>query len=172
MSTKVFLDTNVFIATCLSPAKTTSTALLLALNGPYEVFTSYGVIDEYQKKTKQAKFRKKERVLIDFLDNIRPLLNIVKTPKDPVPEELFIADKDDRPILRAALAIGADVFVSGDNHFLDARPHINSIEIILPCEFFRRVMHDYGIKTFDSSCSFVNLLLFCGGNPETKEKGN
>jgi len=68
------------------------------------------------------------------------LVHVIQNPTTPVPEEASNADEDDRPILRAALAVGADVLVSGDNHFLDARSQIDTIEIIKPCEFFERVL--------------------------------
>ena len=137
---KIFLDTSVLIATCLSPNDTTASALLVALNGPYEIFVSQYVIDEYLEMPGRSKFRNKAQLMMKFWSDIKPLMHIAETPKDPVPEESLIVDEKDRPILRAALAIGADVFVTGDNHFLDARSQIDAIEIIRPFEFFDRVL--------------------------------
>lgn len=140
MLRRIFLDTNVLLAASLSPDNITASALLVALDGPYEVIVSNDVINEYLDKKTCSKFRKKEQVMTEFLDDIRPSLIVVETPKDPVPEECFIADGDDQPILRAALSVNADVFVSGDNHFLNARSQINTIEIISPQEFFKRIL--------------------------------
>jgi predicted nucleic acid-binding protein len=44
----------------------------------------------------------------------------VSTPEDVVEAEAKIRDPKDRPILRAALNAGADLFLTGDKDFLES----------------------------------------------------
>ena len=55
-----------------------------------------------------------------FLYTALRSFEIVKTPEEILESELMIRDVKDRPILRAALNAGADLFLTGDKDFLDS----------------------------------------------------
>ncbi len=133
---KVFCDTNVLIAAAFAPQAVTARSLLAALHEPYALILSEYVVDEYLEKITHPRFHEVESAMRDFLYDILPLATVVKTPEETVPEEDCIADIKDKPILRAAVSESADIFVSGDKHFLNARSSINSVKILNFQEFF------------------------------------
>lgn len=56
-----------------------------------------------------------------FLYTALPSFVVVKTPEEYEDTERLIRDPKDRPILRAALRAGADLFLTGDKDFLGIR---------------------------------------------------
>ena len=81
---------------------------------PYQPVTCDYVVDELHRKFRE-KFPDKIVELEAFLFTALQSIKIVITPENVVNEELMIRDKKDRPILRAALNAGADLFLTGDN---------------------------------------------------------
>ena len=77
------------------------------------------MIDELHRKF-QEKFPDRTIELEAFLYTALPAFEIVTTPDDVVEEESKIRDPKDRPILRAALNTGADLFLTGDKDFLES----------------------------------------------------
>jgi len=70
-----------------------------------------------------------------FLSDALKKIELIKTPpeSESIPEEEFIRDADDRPLLRAAVATDVDIIVTGDKDLLEsglAKPRI-----ISPAEF-------------------------------------
>ena len=68
-----------------------------------------------------------------FLYASLSIIDLVKTPETISDEEKLIRDKKDRPILRAALNAGADLFLTGDKDFLEAA--VKDPRIISVAEF-------------------------------------
>ena len=69
-----------------------------------------------------------------FLFTALQTIEIVSTPVEEIEEELKIRDVKDRPILRAALDAGADVFLTGEKDFLESlvtEPRIISVNDFL-----------------------------------------
>ncbi|MBR2214460.1 MAG: hypothetical protein IJ849_01720 [Selenomonadaceae bacterium] len=56
--------------------------------------------------------------MFKFLSDNSDKLTIVPNPTTLRPEEELLRDAKDRPILRAAIAAGADYFLTGDKDFL------------------------------------------------------
>jgi predicted nucleic acid-binding protein len=54
------------------------------------------------------------------------------------PPRIELRDKDDLPILAAAIAAGAEVLVTGDKELLDLG-HIEGLEIISPRQFWEKL---------------------------------
>lgn len=130
---RVMIDTNIFISAALFPGGKASTALMKALVFPYEPVTCDYVIDELHRKF-QEKFPDRLDDLDAFLDASLPVISVVKTPDVTVKSEGLIRDKKDRPILRAALDAGADLFLTGDKDFLESSvtdPRIISVSDFL-----------------------------------------
>ena len=63
-------------------------------------------------------------------------IEIVSTPVEEIEEELKIRDVKDRPILRAALDAGADVFLTGEKDFLESL--VTDPRIISVNDFLKR----------------------------------
>ncbi len=116
---RVMLDTNIFISAILFPNGRTAAALNKALLPPYKPVTCDYVIDELRQKFRE-KFPDKLTELDAFLFSSLAVIEVVKTPDVSTADELLVRDKKDRPILRAALNAGADLFLTGDKDFLES----------------------------------------------------
>lgn len=127
---KVMIDTNIFISAALFPNGRVAAALMKALLPPYEPVVCDYVVDELHRKFKE-KFPEKTPALERFLAQALMIIEVVETPKEALQVEKKIRDPKDRPILRAALNIGADLFLTGDKDFLESSvtdPRIVSVK--------------------------------------------
>ena len=116
---RVMIDTNIFISAILFPNGKASSALKKALTQPYRPVTCDYVIDELQRKFHE-KFPDRITELDAFLYASLSIIDLVKTPETISDDEKLIRDEKDRPILRAALDAGADLFLTGDKDFLES----------------------------------------------------
>ena len=71
-----------------------------------------------------------------FLFTALQSIKVVSTPEEETEAELKIRDVKDRPILRAALDAGADLFLTGDKDFLESK--VTDPRIISVSEFLER----------------------------------
>ena len=71
-----------------------------------------------------------------FLFTALQTIEIVSSPVEEIEEELKIRDVKDRPILRAALDAGADVFLTGEKDFLESL--VTDPRIISVNDFLKR----------------------------------
>lgn len=65
---------------------------------------------------------------------VLPVFEVVSVPEEALEAETKIRDPKDRPILRAALNAGADLFLTGDKDFLESaveEPRIISVQTFL-----------------------------------------
>ena len=130
---RVMIDTNIFISAALFPKGRAALALLKALTLPYQPVACDYVIDELHRKF-QEKFPEKVTELEAFLYSALPFMEVLRTPEDAYEAEGKIRDAKDRPILRAAIAGGADLLLTGDRDFLEAsveEPRIISVSDFL-----------------------------------------
>ena len=130
---RVMIDTNIFISAALFPKGRAAEALYKALASPYQPVVCDDVIDELHRKF-QEKFPNRIVELEAFLYSALPAFEVVSTPDDIVETESQIRDPKDRPILRAALNAGADLFLTGDKDFLESSvedPRIISVPAFL-----------------------------------------
>jgi len=126
---RVMIDTNIFISAVLFPSGKASAALMKALVSPYCPVTCDYVIDELRRKFRE-KWPNRITELDAFLYSSLSVIDVVKTPEAVVENESLIRDEKDRPILRAALDAGADLFLTGDKDFLESEvtdPRIISV---------------------------------------------
>ena len=130
---RVMIDTNIFISAVLFPSGKASAALMKALALPYQPVTCDYVIDELHRKFHE-KWPDRIVELDVFLQVSLSIINVVKTPETIAENESLIRDEKDRPILRAALDAGADLFLTGDKDFLESSvtdPRIISVSDFL-----------------------------------------
>ena len=130
---KVMIDTNIFISAALFPEGRAAKALYKAMVGPYQPVTCDYVVDELRRKFRE-KFPNKMVELEAFLFSALQTIKVVQTPENILEDESLIRDEKDRPILRAALNEGADLFLTGDKDFLESSvtdPRIISVSTFL-----------------------------------------
>ena len=116
---RVFIDTNILISAALFPGGVAATAYAKAVSDPNDPIVSDYVIDEL-RRVFARKFPQRMAALDSFLAGISSCVSIVSTPEAVIDGEGAIRDPNDRPVLRAARACGADVLLTGDKDFLDA----------------------------------------------------
>ena len=132
---RVMIDTNIFISAALFPNGRVVAALMKALMPPYEPMVCDYVVDELHRKFRE-KFPDKMVELEAFLFTALQSIKVVSTPEKATEAELKIRDVKDRPILRAALDAGADLFLTGDKDFLESK--VTDPRIISVSEFLER----------------------------------
>lgn len=116
---RVMIDTNIFNSAVLFPKGRAAEALYKALIPPYQPVVCDYVVDELHRKF-QEKFPDRLVELEAFLYTALPAFEVVTTPEEVNEAEAKIRDPKDRPILRAALNAGADLFLTGDKDFLES----------------------------------------------------
>ena len=116
---KIMLDTNIIISAALFPNGRAAQAFFKALQSPYQPLVCDYVVDELHRKFRD-KFPNRLTELEAFLYNALSFIRLVPTPEEAVSVEQRIRDPKDRPILRAALAAHADLFLTGDKDFLES----------------------------------------------------
>lgn len=130
---RVMIDTNIIISAALFPNGSVSKALYKAMQPPFQPVISDYIVDEVHRKF-QEKFPEKVTELEAFFYTTLPAFSLITTPQNIKETESLIRDPKDRPILRAALEIGADLFLTGDKDFLDSSitdPRIISVKDFL-----------------------------------------
>lgn len=132
---RVMIDTNIFISAALFPNGRVAAALIKALMPPYEPVVCDYVVDELHRKFRE-KFPDKMVEMEAFLFTALQSIRVVSTPEEETEAELKIRDVKDRPILRAALDAGADLFLTGDKDFLESS--VTDPRIISVSEFLKR----------------------------------
>ena len=116
---RVMIDTNIFISAALFPKGRAADAFYKELVPPFQPVVCDYVIDELHRKFQEI-FPNRTVELEAFLYTALSVFDIVATPEDVVEAEAKIRDPKDRPILRAALNAGADLFLTGDKDFLES----------------------------------------------------
>lgn len=130
---RIMIDTNIIISAVLFPKGFAAKALYKALVSPYQPVICDYIIDELHRKFKE-KFTDRTLDLEAFLYIALPVFEVISVPEEALEEELKIRDPKDRPILRAALNAGVDLFLTGDKDFLESAvedPRIISVNTFL-----------------------------------------
>ncbi|WP_169801674.1 putative toxin-antitoxin system toxin component, PIN family [Millisia brevis] len=118
----MLVDTNVVISALLFPSSTPGAVVAEVLTGHRMVVTRW-IIDELYEVV-----GRKRPDLVAALETFLSHCDYELAEPGPAGHhDTTIADKDDQPILDAALTANADVIVTGDKHFLSldlSRPRI------------------------------------------------
>ncbi|MCL2626810.1 MAG: PIN domain-containing protein [Cystobacterineae bacterium] len=118
---KCMLDTNVLVSAALFPEGTCAAAYVRAVMPPCKSVVCDYVLDELTRVF-QRKFPHQLEALERFVSQLALSVEIVPTPPEAerAENESVLSDAADRPILRAALAAGVDLLITGDKGFLEA----------------------------------------------------
>lgn len=131
---KVFIDTNVLISAALNPAGTAAAAYAKAVMPPNKAVISEQNVEELLRIFTR-KFPERLPALKRFFEEVVNELEIAAVPKTVLDSEALLRDAADRPILRAAIKVRADVLLTGDKDFLES--DIENPIILSPSEFIR-----------------------------------
>lgn len=129
---KVFLDTNVLVSA--------ATTRGLCADVLREVFASHDlcISDQVLNELKgvlRVKFEVQQDLIDDFIELLKQ--DTIFTIPAQLPD-VELQDKNDLPILGAAIAAGTDVLVTGDKELLDLG-HIDELDILSPRQFWERL---------------------------------
>ena len=129
---KVFLDTNVLASAAATRGLCAD--VLRQVFASHELFISQQVLSEL-KSVLRFKFGVSQDLIDDFVWLLRRDTVLAQPAHIPRVE---LRDKDDLPILGAAIAAGAEVLVTGDKQLLELG-HIEDLEILSPRQFWEKL---------------------------------
>jgi putative PIN family toxin of toxin-antitoxin system len=129
---RVFLDTNVLASAAATRGLCAD--VLREVFASHELFISEQVLNEL-KSVLGSKFRIGQDLIDDFIWLLQQDTALVRPARAPRVE---LQDKDDLPILGAAIEARAEVLVTGDRELLDLG-HIEDIEILSPRQFWEKL---------------------------------
>jgi len=139
---RAYFDTNVFIVGINELCSNSRLALEAANAGKFSLLSSFHIFDELDNWFRAYKSRSEAFRAVSIVANIanevaafEEIKKLLISYKDVVPE-------DDLPHLCAAKALGADMIISTNRHFLEEQ---NIIKTKTPKEFVAEVLklHDY-----------------------------
>jgi len=129
---KVFLDTNILASAAATRGLCAD--VLRQVFASHQLFISEQVLNELN-----SVLRFKFGVGQDLIDNFIWLLQQDTVLAQPAQlPRVELQDKDDLPILGAAIAAGAEVLVTGDKELLELG-HIKDLEILSPRQFWEKL---------------------------------
>jgi len=135
---KYLLDTNILVSAALHPGGTAGRTYDIALTQGVDA-----VVCDYSLKEMRDVFARKfpgrETALAVFMAGVATGMDIVPTPDTAGSAVSLdkIRDPKDWPILRAALAAGVDVIVTGDKDLVDAG--LTTPRVLTPAAFLLEV---------------------------------
>ena len=129
---RIMFDTNILISAIIF-SNDAMDLLMSKASLSYQIVLSSYIIDELLDVAVR-KFPNKVRDIDRFLTRLP--YELVYTPRE-IPHNLFaIRDVDDYPVLYSAIIGNVDIFVTGDNDFLEVE--IDGLEIITPSTFLKK----------------------------------
>jgi putative PIN family toxin of toxin-antitoxin system len=114
---KIFFDTNVYIAEALL-GRAAERMIAATTAARWRIYCSTHVLDELQRVMRRLGFARRLAALSQGRIRRR---SILVTP--PPSRHAVRSDPQDSPVLRAALACGADYLVTNDRHLLELNPY-------------------------------------------------
>jgi putative PIN family toxin of toxin-antitoxin system len=135
---KVFFDTNVYVAESLL-GEAAEEMVAATERAGWRIFVSAYLLDELERViTERLGFSRRLAVLSRQRTLRRARLVEPGASRHVVPQ-----DRDDSPILRAALAAGVDYLITNDRHLLALHPY-EGLQIISMAEY-RRLLAAEGL---------------------------
>lgn len=129
---RVFLDTNVLASAAATRGLCAD--VLREVLASHELLISARVLSEL-RRVLRSKFGVDQELIDEFIWLMRQDTVLARPGQMPSVE---IQDQDDLPILSAAIAAEADVFVTGDKELLDI-DRIEKLAILSPRQFWEKL---------------------------------
>ena len=137
---KVFFDTNVYVAEALL-GEAAEEMVAVTAKAAWRIYASSYLLDELERVlTEKLGFTKRLSVLSRQRVARRASFVEARASRHEVPQ-----DATDSPILRAALAAGADYLVTNDRHLLALNPY-ESLRIVSISDY-RQILRAEGSGT-------------------------
>ena len=114
-SSKVVLDTNIFISALIHPGKARDFVYLLLERGATIIISSF-IINEVEEVLARSKFQDK-KIFRDLWQLIKKEVEIVEIK--PLISSIILRDPEDHPILQTAEKGGAKYIITGDDDLLE-----------------------------------------------------
>jgi putative PIN family toxin of toxin-antitoxin system len=129
---KVFVDTNVLVSAVATRGLCAD--VLREVLESHDLVISRQVLNEV-RRVLRAKFRVSPDLVADFIGLLREDATIIRPVQLP---DVSLRDRDDVPILGAAVAAKADMLITGDQELLELGK-IRDVPIISPRTFWERL---------------------------------
>jgi uncharacterized protein len=129
---KVFLDTNVLASAAATRGLCAD--VLRQVFSSHQLFISAQVLNELNRVL-HLKFGVDQDLIDDFIWLLQENTVLAQPTRLP---NIELRDKDDLPILGAAIAAGVQVLVTGDKELL-ILGHIEDLEILSPRQFWEKL---------------------------------
>jgi putative PIN family toxin of toxin-antitoxin system len=132
----ILADTNILISAVLFPNSITTRVWTHIIEHHHVTIPDHAITE--LKNVFQRKFPANTNELQHFLESLPcEIINLENFPYETI-EIPFIRDKTDIPILTAAIAIDADILLTGDKDFLDIK--LDKPLIMSPGAFMKSYM--------------------------------
>lgn len=132
---RVVLDTNVIVSALLSPRGTPGRILERLIEGAFELIVSPILLDELKRSLGYPRVKRYLRLSADELETLLAQLEtIADTVQGVVELSAELRDRQDLPVLAAAVEGRADYVVTGDKDLL-VLAEFDGIAIVLPKAF-------------------------------------
>ena len=128
------IDTNVLSSAALNANGIPFQAHVKAVSYPNHGLICEQNVDE-MKRIFNKKFPNRLASLDKFLSVALLTLELVPIPTEKDSSEIQIRDRNDRPILRAAIEAKADVLLTGDKDFLESG--VKNPMVMTPADFLQ-----------------------------------
>ena len=126
---KVVIDTNVFISSFFGGKP--REVIQLWMQQYLTLCLSKDILDEYLEVL--ARLNLDATLMAELMSFLSKGHNLVFTRKTPI-VTIVENDPDDNKFIECAMALGAQVIITGDNHLLEVGEY-NGISIITPADF-------------------------------------
>jgi putative PIN family toxin of toxin-antitoxin system len=126
---RVFVDTNVLVAAVATRGLCAD--VLRAVLASHELVVSQQVLDEV-RRVLRLKIGVSPGPVADFVRLLQQEADVAPAARLP---DVELSDRDDLPIIGAAVAAGADVFVTGDRELAELGS-VEGMRVISPRQFW------------------------------------
>jgi len=126
---RVVFDTNIYISAYITPGGRAEAALLRAVQGEVELFTSIPILTETARKLRE-KFKWDDEHITAAVRHAAAVGTVVK----PAVTLAVLADEPDNRILECALEAKAELIVTGDRHLLELGEY-EGVKMVTLAEF-------------------------------------
>lgn len=115
---RVVFDTNIYISAFITRGGRGEAALLRAIEGKVDLFTSLPILTETARKLRE-KFRWDDLHITAAVRHIAAVATVVRPEK----RLAVLADEPDNRILECAVEARAELIVTGDRHLLELKEY-------------------------------------------------
>ncbi len=129
---KVIIDTNILISAAWKNRTPEEVVLFVIEHSQLQWIASPDILREYREVMARRKFKLSSQQIQNWNNLISEAVTIISVDS----EINFPRDRKDAKFIECAISSSADVFITGDKDFSDAKKFVNTI-IVSPDKFMR-----------------------------------